>query len=178
MSITLHTNLGDIKIELFCELTPKTAKNFLGLIASGYYDNTIFHRLIRDFIVQGGSNKHRIDNNKDKDNKEKAGKDKNIYGKQYFEDEIVDSLKFNQRGCVAMANKGANTNSSQFFITFKAQPQLNNTATIFGKVIHGYNTLDAMEKSEVDNKNRPSEPIKILSTTIHANPIADKEMND
>ena len=175
MSITLHTNLGDIKIELFCELTPKTAKNFLGLAASGYYDNTMFYRLIRDFIVQGGSNKHRTDNDKEK---EKGGKDKNIYGKQYFEDEIVDSLKFNQRGIVAMANKGANTNSSQFFITFKAQPQLNNTSTIFGKVIHGFNTLDAMEKTEVDNKNRPNDIVKIISTTIHANPIADKEMND
>ena len=173
MSVTLHTNLGDIKIELFCELTPKTSKNFLGLLASGYYDNTIFHRLIRDFIVQGGSNKHRIDKN----NKDKAGKDRNIYGKPYFEDEIVDSLKFNQKGIVAMANKGANTNSSQFFITFKGQPQLNNTSTIFGKVIHGFDTLDAMEKCEVDNKNRPCDVIKILSSTIHANPIATKEMN-
>ena len=179
MSVTLHTTLGDLKIELFCELTPKTSKNFLGLCACGYYDNTIFHRLIRDFIIQGGANKYRLNNNNnDKNNGNNNKKDKNIYGIEYFQDEIVDSLKFNQRGIVAMANKGANTNCSQFFITFKPQQQLNNTSTIFGKIIHGFNTLDEMEKIQCDQKHRPSQPIKIISVTIHANPIADKEQND
>eukprot|EP01084_Bolivina_argentea_P262065 443084_1 len=175
MSVTLHTTLGDIKIELFCELTPKTAKNFLGLSASGYYDGTIFHRVIHDFIVQGGSNKDKIKGKGKNKGKGKGKGDKNIYGTQYFQDEIVDTLKFDSRGIVAMANKGPNTNSSQFFITFKAQPQLNNTSTIFGKVIYGLDTLDTIEKCEVDHKNRPTTPIKIVSITLHANPIADKE---
>eukprot|EP01083_Nonionella_stella_P039051 106205_1 len=171
MSVTLHTSLGDIKIELFCELTPKTAKNFIGLAACGYYNGTTFHRMIRDFIVQGGSNKE-----KDKSKGKGKGKgDKNIYGTQYFQDEIVDTLKFDKRGVIAMANKGPNTNSSQFFITFKTQPQLNNTSTIFGQVIHGFDTLEAIEKSPVDNKNRPCHPIRVMSITIHANPIASKD---
>ena len=173
MSVTLHTTLGDLKIELFCELTPKTAENFLGLAASGHYDGTVFHRLIRDFIVQGGSQQ------KGKAKSKGKGKgDRNIYGTPYFQDEIVETLKFDRRGVVAMANKGPNTNCCQFFVTFKAQPQLNNTSTIFGKVIHGFDALEAMEKQEVDHKNRPTNPIRISSVTIHANPIADKQLGE
>mmetsp|Transcript_56188 Transcript_56188/g.93636 ORF Transcript_56188/g.93636 Transcript_56188/m.93636 type:complete len:172 (-) Transcript_56188:87-602(-) len=171
MSITLHTTVGNIKIELFCELTPRTAKNFLGLAASGYYNGTTFHRVIKDFIIQGGANK-------DKQHKNGKAKDQNIFNSQYFEDEIVDTLRFNARGIVAMANKGPSTNCSQFFITLKEQPQLNNTSTIFGRVIHGFDTLESMEQREVDSKNRPTEAIKIKSVTIHANPIADKEQNE
>ena len=74
-----------------------------------------------------------------------------------------------------MANKGPNTNGSQFFITYDKQPQLNNVNTIFGKVIHGFDTLDAMEKVKVDNKYRPIVPITINEVVIHANPIADRQ---
>mmetsp|Transcript_58764 Transcript_58764/g.71848 ORF Transcript_58764/g.71848 Transcript_58764/m.71848 type:complete len:172 (-) Transcript_58764:22-537(-) len=167
MSVTLHTSLGDIKIELFCELVPRASKNFLGLCASGYYNGVKFHRNIQDFIIQGGA---------PKDSKKSKG-GKSIYG-EYFEDEIVDSLKFDSRGVLGMANKGPNTNNSQFFISYKELPHLNNTSTIFGKIIFGFDTLDAMETTDVDNKHRPIEPIIIKNVTIHANPIAQKELID
>ena len=98
-------------------------------------------------------------------------------GKNYFEDEIIETLKFDKRGVLAMANKGPNTNSSQFFITYKEQPHLNNTATIFGKLIHGEKTLTKMENARCDLKHKPRTPIKILSTIIHANPIAMKDLD-
>ena len=168
MSITLHTNLGDLKLELFCELTPKAAKNFLGLAASGFYNGTLFHRNISGFMVQGGA---------PKESKNGKGSKCIFKDKEYFEDEIVDALRFDRRGVVAMANKGPNTNGSQFFITYKEQSHLNDSSTIFGKVIDGWETLSDMEKTPVDRKNRPSDPIMIEKVTIHANPIAAKQTN-
>jgi peptidyl-prolyl cis-trans isomerase-like 3 len=114
-SVTLHTNLGDLKMELYCEEAPRTAQNFLALAASGYYDSTIFHRNIRGFMVQGG----------DPTGTGKGGR--SIYGTPSgkFPDELVDSLKHSKRGVVSMANSGPNTNGSQFFITYKAHPHLN-----------------------------------------------------
>eukprot|EP01006_Ploeotia_vitrea_P014330 TRINITY_DN38622_c0_g1_i1.p1 TRINITY_DN38622_c0_g1~~TRINITY_DN38622_c0_g1_i1.p1 ORF type:complete len:167 (+),score=78.91 TRINITY_DN38622_c0_g1_i1:33-533(+) len=162
MSVTLHTSLGDLKIEVFCDLAPRTARNFLALCASGYYDSTIFHRSIKKFMVQGGDPK----------GTGKGGR--SIYGK-YFDDEIVDSLRHDRRGIVSMANKGPNTNGSQFFILYDAQPHLDNVNSVFGKVIHGFDTLDAMERAKVDEKHRPVVPIQLLSVTIHANPIAEKD---
>mmetsp|Transcript_3641 Transcript_3641/g.4955 ORF Transcript_3641/g.4955 Transcript_3641/m.4955 type:complete len:167 (+) Transcript_3641:53-553(+) len=162
MAVTLHTNLGNLKIELHCDLVPKTCKNFLALCASGYYDGTIFHRNIAKFIIQGG----------DPSGTGKGGK--SIYGK-HFEDEISSSLKHSGRGIVSMANKGPNTNGSQFFITYGKAKHLNNVNTVFGKVIHGFSTLDAMERAPVGRKDRPVSNIEIKSVTIHANPIAEKE---
>mmetsp|Transcript_4306 Transcript_4306/g.7848 ORF Transcript_4306/g.7848 Transcript_4306/m.7848 type:complete len:169 (+) Transcript_4306:64-570(+) len=162
MSVTLHTTLGDIKIELHCDLVPKTCKNFLALCASGYYTGTIFHRNISKFIIQGG----------DPTGTGKGGK--SIYGK-YFDDEISSVLKHTSRGVVSMANRGPNTNGSQFFITYGKQKHLNNVNTVFGKLIHGNSTLDAMERVPVGKKDRPIHEIKITSVTIHANPIAEKE---
>ncbi|KAF3494445.1 hypothetical protein DY000_02058417 [Brassica cretica] len=124
MSVTLHTNLGDIKCEIFCDEVPKGAENFLALCASGYYDGTIFHRNIKGFMIQGG----------DPTGTGKGGT--SIWAKK-FNDEIRDSLKHNARGMLSMANSGPNTNGSQFFITYAKQPHLNGLYTIFGKVIHG-----------------------------------------
>lgn len=160
--MTLHTSLGNIKIELHCDLTPKTCKNFLALCASGYYDKTVFHRNCKGFMIQGG----------DPTGKGKGGS--SIYGK-YFADEIVDVLKHSARGVVSMANRGPNTNGSQFFILYGKQSHLNNVNTVFGRVIHGMDTLDAMEKVPVGKKDRPVHKIEIKSVTIHANPIAAKE---
>uniref|UniRef100_A0A6U2X9Z1 Peptidyl-prolyl cis-trans isomerase n=2 Tax=Lotharella globosa TaxID=91324 RepID=A0A6U2X9Z1_9EUKA len=162
MAVTLHTTLGDLKLELFCDLCPVTCKNFLALCASGYYNGTIFHRNIAKFMIQGG----------DPSGTGKGGK--SIYGK-YFEDEISSVLKHNARGTVSMANRGPNTNGSQFFITYGKQKHLNNVNTVFAKVIHGMNTLDAMERVPVGKKDRPVHEIKINKITIHANPIAEKE---
>ncbi|KAK6162469.1 hypothetical protein DH2020_002310 [Rehmannia glutinosa] len=119
-SVTLHTNLGDIKCEIFCDEVPKTAENFLALSASGYYDGTIFHRNIKGFMIQGG----------DPTNTGKGGT--SIWGKK-FNDEIRESLKHNARGMLSMANSGPNTNGSQFFITYAKQPHLNGLYTIFAK---------------------------------------------
>jgi len=114
-SVTLHTTLGDLKIEIYCEEVPQTATNFMALAASGYYDGTIFHRNIKGFMIQGG----------DPTGTGKGGK--SIYntpnGK--FPDEVVDTLKHSRRGIVSMANSGPNSNGSQFFITYKAHTHLN-----------------------------------------------------
>ncbi|KAJ0770024.1 putative peptidylprolyl isomerase [Helianthus annuus] len=111
-------------------------KNFLALCASGYYDGTIFHRNIKGFMIQGG----------DPTGTGKGGT--SIWGKK-FNDEIRESLKHNARGVLSMANSGPNTNGSQFFITYAKQPHLNGLYTIFGKVIHGFEVLDLMEKVNV-----------------------------
>ncbi|RKP24581.1 cyclophilin-like domain-containing protein, partial [Syncephalis pseudoplumigaleata] len=161
-SVTLHTDLGDLKIEVFCEAVPKAAENFLALCASGYYDNVLFHRNIAGFMVQTG----------DPTGTGKGGT--SIWGRK-FEDEIRATLKHNTRGIVSMANSGPDTNGSQFFITYGKQAHLDTKYTIFGKVIDGADsTLDAIEKVPVDQKNRPIQEIRIRSITIHANPIAER----
>uniref|UniRef100_A0A0A0L4C8 Peptidyl-prolyl cis-trans isomerase n=2 Tax=Cucumis sativus TaxID=3659 RepID=A0A0A0L4C8_CUCSA len=159
MSVTLHTNLGDIKCEIFCDEVPKSAENFLALCASGYYDGTIFHRNIKGFMIQGG----------DPTGTGKGGT--SIWGKK-FNDEIKESLKHNARGILSMANSGANTNGSQFFITYAKQPHLNGLYTIFGRVIHGFEVLDIMEKTQTGPGDRPLAEIRLNRVTIHANPLA------
>ncbi|OZJ04726.1 Peptidyl-prolyl cis-trans isomerase-like 3 [Bifiguratus adelaidae] len=162
MSVTLHTDLGDLKIEVFCEAVPKTAENFLALCASGYYDNNLIHRNIKGFMVQTG----------DPTGTGKGGN--SIWGKK-FGDEIRSTLKHNARGIVSMANSGPNTNGSQFFITYAKHSHLDTKYTVFGKVIDGQDTtLDALEKLPVDAKHRPLQDVRIRSVTMHANPIADK----
>ncbi|CAA6656264.1 unnamed protein product [Spirodela intermedia] len=141
MSVTLHTNLGDIKCEIACDEVPKTAENFLALCGSGYYDGTIFHRNIKGFMIQGG--------------------DPTGTGKGH-----------NARGILSMANSGPNTNGSQFFITYAKQPHLNGLYTIFGRVIHGFEVLDIMEKTQTGPGDRPLAEIRLNRVTIHANPLA------
>lgn len=119
-SVTFHTDVGDIKIELFCEDCPKTCENFLALCASDYYNNCLFHRNIKGFIVQTG----------DPTGTGKGGN--SIWGRK-FEDEFKDNLKHTDRGMLSMANSGPNTNSSQFFLTYAAQPHLDLKYTLFGK---------------------------------------------
>jgi len=166
MSVTLHTNHGDLKIEIFCEATPKAAENFLALCASGYFNGCIFHRNIRGFMIQTG----------DPTGSGKGGQ--SIWGAP-FADEVRSTLKFNTRGVVAMANSGkdSESNKSQFFITYAKQPHLDGKHTIFGKVIDGTDTtLDSMERVPVNNKNKPLNEIEITGVTIHSNPIADAEL--
>ncbi|BEJ15961.1 hypothetical protein CspHIS471_0505660 [Cutaneotrichosporon sp. HIS471] len=161
MSVTLHTSLGDLKIEVFCEAVPTTAENFLALCASGYYDGCLFHRNIKGFMAQTG----------DPTGTGKGGQ--SIWGAP-FADEVRQTLKFNARGIVAMANAGPGTNKSQFFISYAKQPSLDGKYTIFGRVIDGQDsTLDMIERVPVNAKNRPEKEIKLESVTIHANPIAD-----
>ena len=163
MSVTLHTSLGDLKLELFCEDAPTTCFNFLALAASNYYDGTIFTRIIKKFIAQGG----------DPTGTGKGGE--SIYdGGRMFEDEIREHLKFTNRGIVAMANAGKDMNGSQFFITFAKAPHIDGKNTIFGKVIDGFPVLDMMEKTKVDESMRPLTDVKIERVTIHANPMASR----
>ncbi|KAL3159109.1 hypothetical protein ABBQ32_011106 [Trebouxia sp. C0010 RCD-2024] len=115
MAVTLNTNLGSLKLELYCEQAPKAAENFLALCASGYYDGTLFHRNIKGFMIQGG----------DPTGTGKGGKSIFPSPNGKFPDEITDTLKHTKRGIVSMANSGPNTNGSQFFITYNKHPHLN-----------------------------------------------------
>ncbi|XP_011549013.3 peptidyl-prolyl cis-trans isomerase-like 3 [Plutella xylostella] len=160
MSVTLHTDVGDIKIELFCEQCPKTCENFLALCASDYYNGCLFHRNIKGFIVQTG----------DPTGTGKGGS--SIWGRK-FEDEFNDALKHSSRGMVSMANNGPNTNGSQFFFTYGEQPHLDLKYTLFGRVIDGFEALDDLEKMPVNPKTfKPLGEARITSVTIHANPLA------
>ena len=158
----MHTDLGDIKIEVFCEAVPRTAENFLALCASGRYDNSPVHRIIPTFIFQTGAPAS--------DPKSKTSP--SIWGGS-FEDEIRPSLRHNARGIVSMANKGPNTNGSQFFVTFAPQPTLDGKNTVFGRVIDCLDTLTSIEKVDVDSKGRAvGNKVVIKAVTIHANPLA------
>ena len=159
MSVTLHTNLGDLKVELFCEDAPRTCENFLALCASEYYDNTSFHRNMKGFMIQGG----------DPTGTGRGGA--SIWGGK-FPDEIRDTLKHTNRGVMSMANSGPNTNASQFFFTYVKCPHLNGKNTVFGKVIDGFTVLDMMEKTPGDEADRPLAEIRVNRVTIHANPLA------
>ena len=137
---TMHTSAGPIQLELFDEDAPKTVENFRKLSTDGFYDGLIFHRVIPDFMIQGGC-------------PEGSG----TGGPGYtFEDE------FNQhkieRGALAMANSGPNTNGSQFFIvTTEAAPWLDGKHTVFGRVTEGMDAVDAIEKTQTGANDRPVE---------------------
>src|SRR4051794_37379644 len=134
----MHTNHGDITLELFDEDAPKTVGNFKKLVGDDFYDGVIFHRVIKDFMVQGG---------------DPTGT--GTGGPGYtFEDEINDNKVV--RGALAMANAGPNTNGSQFFIvTTGAAPWLDGKHTVFGQVTSGMETVDAIEASDTDGRDRP-----------------------
>jgi peptidyl-prolyl cis-trans isomerase B (cyclophilin B) len=126
---TLDTSCGPIELELFADQTPVTVNNFVFLAREGFYDGLTFHRVIPDFVLQGG---------------DPAGDGSGGPGYQ-FEDEIVKRLKFNQPGLLAMANSGPDTNGSQFFITTGEPTHLNGLHTIFGRVTGGMNAVREIE---------------------------------
>jgi cyclophilin family peptidyl-prolyl cis-trans isomerase len=137
---TLHTNHGAISIELFDDDAPKTVENFRKLAADGFYDGVIFHRVIKDFMIQGG---------------DPTGT--GTGGPGYtFEDEINDNKIV--RGALAMANAGPNTNGSQFFIvTTDAAPWLDGKHTVFGRVADGMDAVDSIEGAETDARDKPAQ---------------------
>lgn len=141
---TMHTSHGAIVIELFDEDAPKTVENFRRLSGDGFYDGLVFHRVIRDFMIQGGC-------------PEGTG----TGGPGYeFEDEINEHKVV--RGALAMANRGPGTNGSQFFlVTVDAAPWLDGKHTVFGKIVDGMDAVDAIEGLETDARDRPVEPAGI-----------------
>ena len=160
--VLLKTTVGDIDVELWSKECPKTCRNFIQLCMEGYYDGTIFHRLVKDFIVQGG----------DPSGTGMGGE--SVYGEP-FKDEIHSRLKFNRRGLLGMANSGAkNDNTSQFFFTLGATPELNGKHTLFGKVAGNtiYNMIK-LQETETDRNEKPLHPHKILRTEILYNPFDD-----
>ena len=141
---TLHTNAGPVSVELFDEDAPKTVENFRKLSSDGFYDGLSFHRVIKDFMIQGG-----------------CPLGTGTGGPGYtFEDEINDHKV--ARGALAMANAGPNTNGSQFFIVTTAEaPWLDGKHTVFGEVTNGMENVDAIEGVSTDARDRPEEPVVI-----------------
>ena len=182
----LKTNQGEIKIQLFPEQAPMTVENFIRLAQKGYYDGTIFHRVISDFMIQGG----------DPEGNGTGGE--SIWG-QPFEDELSREL-FNIRGALSMANSGPNTNGSQFFIVQNKNmpkryikqmepagypkeiihaykqggtPWLDGRHTVFGQVITGMDVVDKIAKSKKDKMDKPLEDITIESIQVQGSKFDD-----
>lgn len=177
---TIHTNLGDLKVKLFDDIAPKTVANFIELAETGYYNGVIFHRIIRDFMIQGG----------DPTGTGMGGA--SIYGEK-FEDEFSDKA-FNIRGALSMANAGPNTNGSQFFIvqnenlpydksalvkggwpeeiaeiyTAGGTPHLDGRHTVFGQLLDGesFETLDRIAKAPTGAQDKPQDDIEIFSIEL------------
>lgn len=177
---TIKTSLGEVKVQLFAKLAPKTVKNFVELAKKGYYNGVLFHRVIPDFMIQGG----------DPTGTGRGGE--SIYGKA-FEDEFSDQL-FNFNGALSMANAGPNTNGSQFFIVSASRvpanmleqmkmvgypqetidhykekggtPWLDHRHTVFGQVISGMEIVEKISKVDRDGMDKPKEDVVMNEITI------------
>jgi peptidyl-prolyl cis-trans isomerase B (cyclophilin B) len=148
---TMHTNHGPVELELFEDDAPKTVENFVKLSQDGYYDGLVFHRVIKDFMIQGG-----------------CPQGTGTGGPGYeFEDEINDHKIV--RGALAMANRGPDTNGSQFFIvTTDAAPWLDGKHTVFGEVRSGMEAVDSIEGTETGAQDRPTNDAVIERMEVHA----------
>jgi peptidyl-prolyl cis-trans isomerase B (cyclophilin B) len=148
---TMNTSEGAIELELFDQDAPKTVENFRKLASSGFYDGLTFHRVIKDFMIQGG-----------------CPQGTGTGGPGYtFEDEINDHKIV--RGALAMANAGPDTNGSQFFIvTARECPWLDGKHTVFGEVTEGLDVVDRLEGAETDAADRPAQPLLIESIVLDA----------
>ncbi len=177
---TIHTNLGDLTVKLFDDVAPKTVKNFVELAEKGYYNGVIFHRIIRDFMIQGG----------DPTGTGMGGE--SIYGEK-FEDEFSENV-FNIRGALSMANAGPNTNGSQFFIvqnenlpydksalvkggwpeeiaeiyTAGGTPHLDGRHTVFGQLANAesFETLDRIAKEPTGSQDKPENDVEIINIDV------------
>ena len=177
---TIHTNLGDLTVKLFYDVAPKSVKNFVELAEKGYYNGVIFHRIIRDFMIQGG----------DPTGTGMGGE--SIYGEK-FEDEFSENV-FNIRGALSMANAGPNTNGSQFFIvqnenlpydksalvkggwpeeiaeiyTAGGTPHLDGRHTVFGQLANAesFETLDRIAKEPTGSQDKPENDVEIISIDL------------
>jgi len=142
----LQTDNGDIKIKLFADKTPRTVNNFIFLVNQGFYNETIFHRVISDFMVQGG---------------DPTGTGRGGPGYR-FADEFHPQLRHDKPGVLSMANAGANTNGSQFFITHLPTPWLDNKHSVFGQVIEGMDVLLSIPPRDPQQSNTPVVHLKSI----------------
>jgi len=154
--VALETSLGNIDLELYSEKAPKTVENFVKLALEGFYENTKFHRVIKNFMIQGGDPYTK-------------GEDTSVYGTggpgYKFADEQNDLQMV--RGMIAMANSGPNTNGSQFFIvTIKEAEWLTGKHTIFGKVISGMEVVDKIEASKTNQNDQPIVPVVVNKVIV------------
>jgi peptidyl-prolyl cis-trans isomerase B (cyclophilin B) len=153
MQAIIQTNHGPIHVELFPEDAPKTVNNFVKLVNDGFYDRVIFHRVIPDFMIQGG---------------DPTGTGSGGPGYS-FEDEFNDHKV--ERGALAMANAGPNTNGSQFFIvTTEAAPWLDGKHTVFGRVTEGIDVVDTISELPRDARDKPHDDVLIEGVTVSAGP--------
>ncbi|CAD7946867.1 unnamed protein product [Amoebophrya sp. A120] len=148
-NVTLYTSMGEISIELYWDHAPKTCRNFYELAKKGYYSGTVFHRIIRDFMVQGG----------DPTGTGRGGE--SIYGGK-FADEINQQLKHTGAGILSMANAGPDTNGSQFFITLAPTQHLDGKHAIFGRIEKGMKVVQRMGMVPTDGRDRPIDEVRIL----------------
>eukprot|EP00871_Galdieria_phlegrea_P006007 jgi/Galph1/894/GphlegSOOS_G5648.1 len=148
-NVQFETTLGTFIVELYWKHAPKTCHNFVQLTKRQYYDGVLFHRVVHDFIIQGG----------DPTGTGRGGT--SIYG-GVFEDEINEELRHTGAGILSMANAGPNTNGSQFFITLAPASHLDGKHTIFGRVKRGMQVIKRIGNVETDIYDRPLQPVKIL----------------
>ncbi|MFA6320907.1 MAG: peptidylprolyl isomerase [Candidatus Omnitrophota bacterium] len=152
-TVVLETTQGSIEIKLMPDVAPKACENFTKLIEKGYYNGTIFHRVIKDFMIQGG----------DPTGTGRGGE--SIWGKP-FEDEFKKGVTFNKQGILAMANAGPGTNGSQFFITTIPTDWLNMRHTIFGEVVSGYDVVEKIENTKTGYGDKPVTDQKIIKAYL------------
>ena len=155
--VIFETNQGKIEIRLMPEVAPRACENFTKLIEKGYYNKLIFHRVIKNFMIQGGDPAG-------------TGTGGNSIWGEPFEDEVSPDVKFDRAGRLAMANAGPNTNGSQFFITTAKTPWLNMHHTIFGEVISGYDVVQKIENTETGASDRPIVEQKIIKAYLTKSP--------
>ncbi len=151
--IVFETTQGTFEITLKPAIAPKACENMVKLAKKGYYDGVPFHRIIKQFMIQGG------------DPTGTGAGGESIWGKE-FEDEVHDHVTFDKEGILAMANAGPGTNGSQFFITTVETPWLHKNHTIFGEVTKGYDIVKKLEGVETDPGDRPVETQKMLKVTV------------
>ena len=148
--VKMETNRGVIELDLFPEHAPKTVNNFVFLVNEGFYDGITFHRVIPNFVIQGG---------------DPAGNGTGGPGYK-FEDEVRNNPLMHERGVISMANAGPNTNGSQFFITVAATPWLTGNHTIFGEVVEGMDAVDKIVSVPRNAQDKPVKDVKVNSVKI------------
>ena len=148
-NVILETNQGNIEIKLFPDVAPSACANFTQLVEKGYYNGLIFHRVIKNFMIQGGDPTG-------------TGMGGESIWKSPFADEVKENVGFDRPGILAMANSGPNTNGSQFFITTVPTPWLNMRHTIFGEVVSGYDVVRKIESTPVGPQDKPVSQQKII----------------